>query len=116
MKLLFLNTDIGYGGAEKMIVWLANKCAEKGHQVSFFTYRDNRVMQPLSPQVKHIHVQLESGGAGLSMFKTARYLHQYIKEERLTNIGRISSFLFVSNVLKFVSSLKFLIFLTKYKY
>ena len=82
MKLLFLNTDIGYGGAEKMIVWLANKCAEKGHKVSFFTYRDNRVMQPLSPQVKHIHVQLESGGAGLSMFKTARYLHQYIKEEK----------------------------------
>lgn len=28
------------------------------------------------------------------------------KEERLTNIGRLSSFLFVSNVLKFVSSLK----------
>lgn len=82
MKLLFLNTDIGYGGAEKMIVWLANKCVEKGHQVSFFTYRDNRVMQPLSPQVKHLHVQLESGGAGLSMFKTARYLHQYINEEK----------------------------------
>ena len=45
------------------------------------------------------------------------------KEERLTNIGRLSSFLFVSNVLRFVSnvlkfvlSLKFMRFLPKYKY
>ena len=45
------------------------------------------------------------------------------KEERLTNIGRLSSFLFVSNVLKFVSymlkfvsSLKFMRFFPKYKY
>lgn len=82
MKILFVNTDIGYGGAEKILVWLANQCAEHGHEVVFFTYRNDCVMQPLSTQVRHIHVQLESGGAGLSMFNTARYLHQYIKEEK----------------------------------
>lgn len=82
MKILFVNTDIGYGGAEKILVWLANQCAEHGHEVVFFTYRNDCVMQPLSTQVRHIHVQLESGGASLSMFNTARYLHQYIKEEK----------------------------------
>lgn len=82
MKLLFLNTNIGYGGAEKMIVWLANQCAENGHDVTFFTYRDNKIMQPLSRLVKYNHVQLETGGASLSMLRTVQYLHDYIKEEK----------------------------------
>ena len=82
MKLLFVNTDIGYGGAEKILVWLANQCVEHRHDVTFFTYRDERVMQPLSPLVKHIHVRLEDRGASLSTFKTARYLHQIIKAEK----------------------------------
>lgn len=81
MKILFLNTDIGYGGAEKMIVWLANKCVENGHQAIFFTYRNDCVMQPLSSQVKHIHVQLENAGAEASIFKTTKFLHKYIKKE-----------------------------------
>lgn len=79
MKILFLNTNIGYGGAEKMIIWLANQCAESGHQVTFFTYRDSQVLQPVSSLVNHVHVQLESQGANLSFFKTVKYLHDFIK-------------------------------------
>lgn len=86
MKILFLNTDIGYGGAEKMLVWLANQCAINGHKVTFFTYRDGTEMQPLSPLVEHIHVQLEKTGAGISMFKTSRFLHNFINREKF-NIG-----------------------------
>ena len=82
MKILFLNTKVGYGGAAKMIVWLANQCAENGHDVTFFTYRDNKIMQPLSRLVKYNHVQLETGGASLSMLRTVQYLHDYIKEEK----------------------------------
>ena len=82
MKILFVNTDIGYGGAEKMIVWLANQCVEHGHEVTFFTYRDEREMQPLSTKVKHVHVQLENEGAGLSMFKTIMHLHKFIRKEQ----------------------------------
>lgn len=82
MKILFVNTDIGYGGAEKMMVWLANQCAKSGHSVVFFTYRDDCVMQPLSKRVKHKHVQIEKVGGELSLFKTTKYLHKYIKEER----------------------------------
>lgn len=81
MKILFLNTDIGYGGAEKMIVWLANQCAESGHQVTFFTYRDNQIMQPISFLVKHVHIQLETDGANFTIFKTVKYLHDLIKIE-----------------------------------
>lgn len=35
MKILFFNTNIGYGGASKMIVWVANQCALVGHDVTF---------------------------------------------------------------------------------
>lgn len=42
------------------------------------------------------------------MMKEQKLKENYNKEERLTNIGRLSSFLFDSNVLKFVSNvLKF---------
>ena len=82
MKLFILNTDIGYGGAEKMMVWLANQCVEYGHEVIFFTYRDERVMQPLNIKVKHVHVQLERVGADFSLFKTVMYLHKFIKNDQ----------------------------------
>ena len=82
MKILFVNTDIGYGGAEKMIVWLANQCVQNGHDVTFITYRDGTEMQPLSHLVKHVHMQLEDSGAGLSMFKTVKYFHNIIKKEK----------------------------------
>lgn len=82
MKILFVNTDIGYGGAEKILVWLANQCADHGHEVVFFTYRDNCVMQPLNANVKHVHMQLENGGAEVSMFRTAIQMHKFIHKEK----------------------------------
>ena len=57
MKLLFLNTNIGYGGASKMIVWVANQCAKNGHDVTFLTYRDSEVRQTVDSKVKVIHKQ-----------------------------------------------------------
>lgn len=82
MKLIFLNADIGYGGAEKMLVWLANQCAENGHQVTLFTYRNCQVMQPVSILVKHVHVQLETDGADISIIKTIIFLHRFINSEK----------------------------------
>lgn len=82
MKLLFLSTNIGYGGASKMIIWLANQCAGVGHDVTFITYRDEIENQPVSPQVKHLHFNLEtSNGLGSSLLSTVRFLRQYIKRE-----------------------------------
>lgn len=81
MKILCLNTHIGYGGAEKMLVWVANVLAAKGHSVKFFTYRDGTELQPVSSLVDHVHVQLENRG-GKGVVSTSKYLHNYIKSEK----------------------------------
>ena len=82
MKLLFLNTNIGYGGASKMIVWVANQCALAGHDVTFLTYRDKEVRQPVNPLVKLIHEQLEDmEGKGRS-WASVKWIHCFIKANR----------------------------------
>lgn len=80
MKILFVNTNIGYGGASKMMVWVANLYALNGHQVTFFTYRSAEVSQELSFKVNHVHVELEPlMGGGCRLWGTVKYLHTFIK-------------------------------------
>lgn len=78
MKLLFINTGIGYGGASKMIVWVANQCAVAGHDVTFLTYRDKIIRQPLNPKVKLIQEELEDAGGTIKLFHSAKWLHHFI--------------------------------------
>lgn len=82
MKLLFLNTNIGYGGASKMIVWVANQCAKKGYDVTFLTYRDKKVCQPLIPQVKLVQESLEGENRRGNSIATVKWLHKFIKANR----------------------------------
>lgn len=84
MRLLFVNTDLGYGGAEKMMVWVANQMAKLGNDVTFLTYRDETAnYQPLSSSIRRIHLQLErNGGTILGLLKSSRVLHKHIKKER----------------------------------
>lgn len=81
MKLLFLNTNIGYGGASKMLVWVANQCAKAGHDVTLLTYRDSSVYQNISLKVKHVHQQLEDINGKGNIFKSIFWLRKYIKKE-----------------------------------
>ena len=86
MKILFLNTDIGYGGAEKMLVWVANQCVIAGHNVTFLTYRENCIKQTLHPLLKHVHVDTNDNMGGKGLWRTSIYLHNYIKREKF-NLG-----------------------------
>lgn len=80
MKLLFLNTNIGYGGASKMIAWVANQCAKNGHSVTFLTYRDNVIRQPIDDSIKIHHKQLEGGDTRGNIIASIMWLHNYIKD------------------------------------
>ncbi len=82
MKLLFLNTNIGYGGASKMIVWVANQCVKKGHDVTFLTYRDKKVCQTLNPQVKLVQESLEVENGCRNTIATVKWLHKFINTYR----------------------------------
>lgn len=82
MKLLFVNTNIGYGGASKMMAWVASQCAEAGHDVTVLTYRDVTSYQTLSPLVKHIHEQLEDiSGNKKNITVCVRFIRSFIKKE-----------------------------------
>ena len=81
MKILFLNTNIGYGGASKIMVWVANVCAHANHDVTFLTYRDDNCRQKLNPSVNSVHIQLEDlSGRGKGLFHTVKVLRRYIRE------------------------------------
>lgn len=82
MKLLFLNTNIGYGGASKMIVWVANQCAKRGHEVTFLTYREKEVHQPLISQVNLVQESLEGANGNSNAIATVKWLHDFIKTNR----------------------------------
>ena len=86
MKLLFLNTNIGYGGASKMIVWLANQCANAGHDVTFLTYRENAVYQSVDSRIHLVHKQLEDINGRGNILDTVKWLHHFIKRN-LFDIG-----------------------------
>lgn len=81
MKVLFLNTDLGYGGAEKMLAFTANALANQGMDVTFLTYRDNNRCQELVDSVKRVHIQLEQkGGKFFSSLGTIKAICKYIKK------------------------------------
>lgn len=82
MKLLFLHSSIGYGGASKMIVWVANQCAVAGHDVTFLTYRDKDIKQQIDSKVKLVQEQLEDVGGNIDLFCTVKWLHRYINKNR----------------------------------
>lgn len=82
MKLLFINTNIGYGGASKMIVWVANQCAKNGHDVTFLTYRDSEIRQAVDSKVKVIHKQLESIDGKGNALKSVYWIHCFIRDNR----------------------------------
>lgn len=84
MKILFLNTNIGYGGASKMMTWVASQCAEAGHDVVFLTYRDDTENQKLDHRVSHIHKQLEDkAGKQKNFVSCINFIHSFIISEKI---------------------------------
>lgn len=82
MKILFICTSIGYGGAEKNMVVLANHFS-KNHDVTFLTYRSPEILQPLSDRVKHVHDELNAhNNKFVSIYCQVRALRKYIKQNK----------------------------------
>ena len=84
MKILLLNVNLGYGGAEKMLAFVANTLSQQDNmEVTFLTYRENNAYQVLNDKVTREHLQLEAkGGTALGAIKTILALHKYIKKNQ----------------------------------
>ena len=52
MKILFVNENLDYGGAGKVLVWLANSLAEKGYEITFLTYRKGKERLSLTDNIR----------------------------------------------------------------
>lgn len=80
-KILILNVNLGYGGAEKNIAFVANSLSEVGNDVTLLTYRENNNEQGLDPKIRRVHLQLErSGGKLLQIVPTVLSIRRFIKK------------------------------------
>lgn len=65
------------------MVWVANALADNNFDVTFLTYRENDIQQPLSQKVKYIHRPLEPiSGTGKGIFKSVIAIRKFIKKEK----------------------------------
>ncbi|MBR5506648.1 MAG: glycosyltransferase [Clostridia bacterium] len=82
MKILFFNTNIGYGGASKIMASIANHMSEE-NQVDYLTYRNSDVLQPLSDRVNHIHNTLyTNSNKFIEIIGQLKALRKFIKKGR----------------------------------
>lgn len=56
MKICFLSYLHGFGGAEKMIVTLANNMSKRGHDVTMVSIGDNQQCYVLAKSIKNINI------------------------------------------------------------
>ncbi|MCF8019086.1 MAG: glycosyltransferase [Vallitaleaceae bacterium] len=59
MKLLFLATEINYGGASKIFVSIANNMAQSGHEVTFLTWRRKSDCSVLNENIHYDHLECD---------------------------------------------------------
>lgn len=84
MKILFFNTNIGYGGASKIMTSVANHMAEdENNEITFLTFRSSEVLQPLSDKVNFVYDELYShNNKFIEIFGEIKELHKYIKKHK----------------------------------
>lgn len=67
MKILYVITGLGGGGAEKVVADLADQMSKKGHQVKIAYLKGNVIVRPNNQSIELIYIGLEN----LKNYKTA---------------------------------------------
>lgn len=66
MKILYVITGLSLGGAEKVVVGLADKMVQLGHQVKIAYLTGEVKVRPQTPEIEVIYLGLESWGSFIS--------------------------------------------------
>lgn len=87
MRILFLISKLHYSGAPKMMAWVANQMAQRGHQVTLISMYDRDNSQQLSPEVTLRLLGRHRSKSRLlrntrDLAGTLRALHRCMKEEQ----------------------------------
>ncbi|OYQ70469.1 glycosyl transferase [Wohlfahrtiimonas chitiniclastica] len=81
MKVLYLITGLGLGGAEKVVVELADQMVKRGHTVCIAYLKGNIVVKPKSESVQMISLGLESPKKLLKALYNFRQLIRQFKPD-----------------------------------
>ncbi len=101
MRILFVNTNIGYGGASKMISCIANALCEV-HQVRILTFRSDIVKQTFDERVSVVHDKLYTNKIKpLEIIGQIIRLRQYIKKN---DIDLVIAFLHPANYMSVIAA------------
>ncbi|MBR6125938.1 glycosyltransferase [Candidatus Saccharibacteria bacterium] len=97
MKLLMVMKKLRYSGAYKMFMWVAKALADRGFEVTVFTYMQNLVTE-LPPNIKWIQVDLENKGFISHLFAVRKVV-------RNVKPDCVVSFLLDANILNMLACL-----------
>ncbi len=74
MKILYLITGLGGGGAEKVVADLADQMFQRGHQVKIAYLKGEVVVQPENNEIELVYLGLESLQQSISAYKKYKNL------------------------------------------
>ncbi|MCU4308170.1 glycosyltransferase [Acinetobacter radioresistens] len=74
MKILYFITGLGGGGAEKVVVDLANRMYHLGHQVKIAYLKSPVVVSPNNENIELVHIGLENVQDALTAYKNYKKL------------------------------------------
>lgn len=84
MKIALLIHKLTYSGAPKMLSWVANQMAEKGHEVSIVSFFSDEQAHVINKNIAFKSLKIKQSKSRfvrntVGMIKTVRALHKYIK-------------------------------------
>ena len=84
--ILFISKGLGLGGAQKMLVFVANGCASAGHKVSILSLRNQESSLMINENIQICNFNFFSGaGSGLGLLEKTQLiwsLRKYISRNR----------------------------------
>ena len=84
MKIVFMIPRLTYSGAPKMMAWVANQMAERGHDVHFVTFFSSEKTRDLHNRIRFHSLNVTQSNNRFKrnttgMIKTLFRLHRYVK-------------------------------------
>ncbi len=79
-KIIFIIPRIGKGGAERVVVNIANQMVADGYQVGIYTILSGEENYQLADGVKHVHLNVDSKNKIFRMFKRFIKLRRLVKQ------------------------------------